>query len=87
MHQQRQCVVANAGEKIHDGLPAAGQPPQARALGDVAGGEHAAGDVQGVGNAALQVPCPAVSAPKQHGLAVSGACTAAGGAFLEMFRI
>ena len=76
MHQQRQGIVTDSGKQVDHSLARAAQPPHARALRHITGRKHAAGDVQGKGNAVLQMPGPSVSAPKQSCLAVTRACTA-----------
>lgn len=53
MDEQRQRVVPDACKQVYDRLARGAQLPHARALGDIAGGEHAASDVQGVDDAAL----------------------------------
>ena len=83
MHKQREGVVADAGKQIHDRLPPALQAPHARLLCDVAGGEHAARDVQAVQDAVLPVLHPAAATLQQCCLAVPCACTATGTLMLD----
>lgn len=70
MHKQRERVVANASKEVRNRLSSAMQGPHARLLCDIAGREHAAGDVQAVEDAVLLVLHPAVVTLQQCCLAV-----------------